>query len=241
MAASASGRFFQTAKDRVFRAVFNPAGFVKGNRMYARTSGEQIHAVQFQTATGGGSYFVNVGFHWAFLPGFLVMTQGRSVPYTRYDLLDLLMYNRLEALMPAGYPRQWNYGEDVATTELDLKTNAQNAIAAIEAFGQKWRDPSRFLDAFPPEMHARDEEESNRQIDIRDEDLAKLPPLPVDTVLGQPGWYVPRYCLAYALAGIAIRLNRRSLAEAYAAFFESHYNENVVAPIRQRIQELTRT
>jgi hypothetical protein len=237
---SENGHFFQTVKARVFKRILSQAGFVKGNRMYVRRLQNQIHGIQFQTATWGGVYFVNIGFSFDFLPGLMAMTQGREIEYTQFDLLDLLMYNRLEALMPQPYPYQWAYGREIASSETDLAMNSQNAIAAIDSFSRRWRNPSDFMQAFPPEVLESDEEESTRRIDIPGCELDKFPPLPIDRVLKQAGWYLPRESLAYSLAVIALRLKSRALAEKYLALAKAGYREATLEPLRRELKALVK-
>lgn len=217
---SEAGRLFQAAMLRTFKRILAPAGFVKGNRMYVRRAGGQIHAVQFQASTWGSKYFLNLGFSYDFLPGMLAVNQQREIEYEQFDLLDMLMSVRLECLMEYPYPQEWGYAKEAAAVQAEMELNAQNAVGSIGEVGEKWRDPVVLMEAIPPQLLQSDIEESNRRIDLPRETCLALPPLPVAAVVGRD-WYLPRISLGYCLTVIAMRLNRRALAKTYLAIAQS--------------------
>ncbi len=88
--------FFQAAKSRVLKRVFQPADFIKGKKMFVRKVSGQIHAVQFQASTWGGKYFVNVGLSFDCLPGMSSIEHGIHLDFSELDVLDLFIYARLE-------------------------------------------------------------------------------------------------------------------------------------------------
>ena len=71
-------RNFRKAKAVALKNILAPAGFVKGKRLFVRHAGNQIHGIEFQTSTWGGVYFINVGFHYDFIPSAPKLFTGGS-------------------------------------------------------------------------------------------------------------------------------------------------------------------
>jgi len=203
-------RHFPTAKRRVFKDVLVPAGFVRGNAIYVSKIGSQIHAVEFQASRGGEGYFVNLGFHYDFLPGFF---RGQMIPYPQMHFLDLLLSARLDNFFP---PHQggdvWYYAEDRCVLEQTLAENAMNAISVLENHGEKWRDPAIFLEIVPPELIEKDL--AGGYID-----RTGIIPIERSYVLDALGgsWHFDDFGLSYSLAHFAGRLRQTALTRRYLA------------------------
>ena len=202
---------------QVFNSTFRPRGYCKGNSMYYSLLDRQIHAIQFQASKYGGRYFVNAGFHFNFLPRMLDLRF--DVDLSQFYILDFLMYIRLENLMPESYPRDWAYGINVEKDVRQLSKNAENAIAAIEEIGSRWKEPVSFINAFPPDLLIEDIREALRRSELVNYGRG-LPLLPVDTVLGG-NWQLPRSNLAVCNALIAKELKKDSLAKKYLKIAET--------------------
>lgn len=230
-------RLFRAAKARVFKRVMEPVGFIKGSKLYVRQTDGQVHGIEFQTSTRGGRYFVNVCFSYDFLPGFMALGQYRKNTLPEFIVLDFLARIRLENLMPEGYPSEWSYGADVSDMEVNLDLNARNAIAAINAFGGKWRDPLAFMKALPPELLDQDLKELEIRADISSH--TPLPPLPVASVLGR-GWTTNRWNLCYGLATIALRSGQIYLLEEYLKIAQKHsqgvFHERPLKVLRMQLK-----
>jgi hypothetical protein len=197
---------YRSAKDKAFKQVLKPAGFVKGRYLFARKAHGQLHGIDFQTSKWGGEYFLNVAFHYDFLPPLVALANNTIYAFERFGVTDFLLHTRLEALMQAGYPKEWSYGEEVKDLEKQVKHNARDTITALDELGEKWREPTVFLALLPPQL---------LEEDYRKRLARTAPPLPYDQALG-PGWPPPAYFkLGYCLCVIAMRARRIDLAKAY--------------------------
>lgn len=203
-------RAFQTAKNRVFTRTFQPAGFVKGAYLFARQTIGQVHGVQFQASRYGGSYFVNVAFHYEFLPPLFHMSNNVLVPVQKFDLTDFMLHSRLEDLMPASYPAEWSY-DSAPSLEEQLDKNAKDAIGVLGALSEKWRDPAVFLELLPPKLL-----DDDYRIALADPDA----PRPFRQAIG-PGWVpVDYFKMGFCLCVIALRVGRVDVAKEYFKILE---------------------
>jgi hypothetical protein len=213
------GKYYQTAKRHVQKSVLEPVGFVKGKHLYIREVSNQVHGIGFQAHMYGGSYFVNLAFHYNFIPGFF---GGANDPALFYET-DFLFGCRLEQVIrtPDNKP-QWYYGNSVEETEADLAQNAHNAIKAMDVQRERWHDPKVFLKAVPPELIWKEisllDEFERRQahdINLSTDDRKS----PLRDILGDV-WSFSLFPLTLSLATIALREKNRSLAESYQRIFD---------------------
>jgi hypothetical protein len=205
---STRSRYFATAKRRVLKNVLAPAGFVFGNSIYVSKIGSQIHGVQFQASRGGEGYFVNLTFHYDFLPGFFRTT---IIPHAQMHLLDMLFWARLDKFDPSpDRGDMWYYAEDREVLEQTLAENARTAISVLEEHGERWRDPAIFLELVPPELIEKDLAGGYM-------DRSGIFPIERSYVLDALGgtWHFDDFGLSYSLAYIAGKLRRLTLARRY--------------------------
>jgi hypothetical protein len=201
-------RYFPAAKRRVLKEVLGPAGFVRGNSIYVAKIGSQIHGIDFQASRRGDGYFVNLLFHYDFLPGFF---QGKIVAYSKMHYLDMLFSSRLDDFFPPQAGQGiWYYTEDRDFLEQTLAENATNAISVLENQGEKWRNPAILLELVPPELIEKDL--AGGYID-----RSGIIPLEASYVLDalEGHWHFDDFGLSYALAHFAARLRKTSLMRKY--------------------------
>ncbi len=153
-----NSRNLRKAKDKVLKEILGPAGFVKGKHLFVRHVGNQIHGIEFQTATWGGVYFVNVGFHYDFLPSGPKLALDDKSGVT-YHMIDLLNNNRLENWMrPTPYPGEWNYWGNMAEVQENVNKTSIDAVEVLNKLCRQWKDPADFLaQATPPNRFATQE------------------------------------------------------------------------------------
>ena len=138
-------RNFRKAKAQALEKILAPAGFVKGKHLFVRRTGNQIHGIEFQTSRWGRVYFVNVGFHYDFLPPKLAMGK-KPWPWPQYHILDFTRWNRLEGeVQMKDYPQEWNYWGDLDAVQENVNKTAKDAIEVLDRLSQQWKNPSDFL------------------------------------------------------------------------------------------------
>lgn len=213
---------YRKVKSQMFKRILQPAGFVKGRYLYIRHAGNQVHGIEFQGSKyGGGDYFVNIAFHYDFLPPSFEITQGKmAIPFEKYRTLDFILFTRIERLMSQeGYPWKWNY---VVATQLETTIDEimRDSLKAIDELSAKWRDPRVLLELLSPDVIILDQQLAIERSGIREEERAMLPPSPIWKALRF--WALPVYVtLAYQLAMIAVHCGERTLAETYLRIVES--------------------
>jgi len=194
---------FPSAKKYVANHILIPAGFVKGRGLFARHTNGQFHGVEFQASKYGGEYFVNVAFHYDFVPAITPLRKGLRPKYTEFSLLDFMLQTRLETLMAPGYPSSWQYSERTEKVEEQMEENTKNAIAVLDAFGARWKDPADFLRTVTPELI-----QENLQMLA-----AGKGPRPVEVAIGP--WIFDYFDFSCCLALIAVHLGQLPLARSY--------------------------
>jgi len=150
-------RNLRKAKALALKNILVPAGFVKGKHLFVRHTGIQIHGIEFQTSTWGGVYFVNVGFHYDFLPSGPKLALKDESGVT-YELGDFLSYKRLEDWMrPAPYPSEWNYWGNLEEVQESVDRTSTDAVEILNRLSRQWVNPADFLAqaASPYSFHAQ--------------------------------------------------------------------------------------
>jgi hypothetical protein len=233
------------SKQAAFERVLQPAGFTRGSHLYLRRADGQLHGVQFQTSRFAAKYYVNLAFHYDFLPPQLAtLTATKPPPPEKWELVDFLFNIRLEDLMPPRYPADWRYDRGADAVGKQMEKNARDAVGALEKIGRKWREPEVMLKLLPPDLLEEDHSQSISRADVHPADMASLPPLPFEAAVGE-GWSVPRYSyLGYCLALIARRAGRDKLAPKYLDFAQSHAQgreAKALAALRRQPEPPTKT
>lgn len=210
---------YRRARERVAKGILAPAGFVKGKHMFVRVRGEQIHAISFQPNTYGGSYFVNVAFHYTFLPPFLAFANETEITPREMCEVDFLFLDRLENLLePRGKKGEWSYGETFEESEAVMAENTHNALSVLEIYSEKWKNLGVLLDLVPPELFSRHiaewkDFERRRAIDHNLPSSERK--FPIHDAFGGR-WIKDLFSLSYALAVIATRSGDLRAAASYA-------------------------
>jgi len=142
-----TGAQVRTVRLREMKGLLLPAGFVRApDSTYVRQTGNQIHLINFQGASFGATYYVNLGFHYAFAPGFF---HDRHLQPAEYHVLDCAFWARIGAFIPGG-PASFPYGDDRGRLRAQFHENVALCLATFERFSQKWQDPAQWLDKISP-------------------------------------------------------------------------------------------
>lgn len=144
-----TGSQVRSIRQAVMKRVLLPQGFVKGKgSAYVRREDDQIHFIEFQAARWGHNYGVNVGFHYAFLPGFL---HHEIVEPSSYHVLDCALRG-----FPGG---SFDYGNDKDALTATLGANAVFCLNLFAELSAKWADPTVWVtqkteDLIPPPVQS---------------------------------------------------------------------------------------
>lgn len=140
-----TGAQVRSIREKVMQYHLIPQGFVKGKGgTYIRQRGEQIHLIDFQPSKYGGSYFVNLAFHYAFVPPLL---QIKTIDLREYHLLDCGVYTRIESFMKAPQS-DFKYGTDVDVLKSTFVSNVEDCLSAFAIIERKWKEPDWWLALF---------------------------------------------------------------------------------------------
>jgi hypothetical protein len=112
-----------------------PAGFVPAKAAtYVRRQEDQIHLIHFQGSKWGGSYTVNLGFHYSFLtPRYA----RKRIALAGYHLLDCAFQSRIGSFVD-GRDIWFEYGNDPIQFQERIEQNvatASKSCRAIESGG----------------------------------------------------------------------------------------------------------
>jgi hypothetical protein len=188
---------FRTAKKRMFEQILKPAGFVEGDHLYVREVNGQVHGIQFQPSQHGQYYFVNVAFHYQFLPGLLAC---KTIPAAQYQLLDFLLWARLEQVSDSRQPPHREYAESIEQNELAIEDASRAAISALDRHSDLWKDPRWLLKIATPAEIIREAEEPGSSSIMQ--------------VLAEQ-WDIDIFSLAFSLASITFRNQMYDLSRSY--------------------------
>ncbi|HEY3968733.1 MAG TPA: DUF4304 domain-containing protein [Planctomycetaceae bacterium] len=144
---SLTGAQVRVVRVREMQRLLIPAGFVRAPEgTYVRQAGNQIHLIGFQGAKYGGSYTVNLGFHYAFAPGFF---HAKRLRPDEYHLLDCAFRTRIGSFIPGGLDRWFPYGDDREQLRATFKKNVALCLATFVRFSRKWEEPAQWLAKIP--------------------------------------------------------------------------------------------
>lgn len=139
-----TGSQVRSAQLQVMRRELLPAGFVKGKGgTYVRRRGDQIHLIDFQSATRGHEYTVNLGFHYTFVPPFF---QKKNIKTDHYHLLDCAIRSRVGDFIGDGRDKWFEYGSDREALKSTLRDNAAACLQIFDKYEKKWEEPAWWLD-----------------------------------------------------------------------------------------------
>ncbi len=130
-------------REREMKRLLLPAGFVRApDATYVRQAGNQIHLINFQWSSGGGKYTVNLGFHYAFTPGFFHAERLRP---NEFNFLDCAFSARIGRFIRGGLDVWFPYGNDRERLAATFSENVALCLATFERFSRKWHDPVAWL------------------------------------------------------------------------------------------------
>jgi hypothetical protein len=136
-----TGAQVRAAREKVMERVLIPAGFVKGKGgTYVRQHGIQIHLIDFQASKYGHQYFINLGFHYSVLPGFL---SGKKLRPAEYHVLDCGVSTRINSFSGAS---SYNYGKDIEELKHVFKHNATACMRVFDDGLSERDDPNWWLE-----------------------------------------------------------------------------------------------
>jgi len=139
-----SGSQVRTIRDQVMREELLPLGFIKlEGGTYVRRRGEQIHLINFQGNKYGGSFTVNLAFHYAFVPP--PYCQGKPRDLTAIRQTDCMLRTRLGHFLPEKRDTWFEYGNDRPTLRQCLIRCASESVILFDTCGNQWADPGRVL------------------------------------------------------------------------------------------------
>ena len=121
------------ARNDVAKRTLRPAGFAKGRRLFLRHADDQLHGIEYQLSKYGGTYYVNIGFGYDFLPSIEEIFERRVTALERYDVLDLMLNGRTGSFLPKD-PNGYNpsYGVHDFITDESLLEQLDRAITGDE-------------------------------------------------------------------------------------------------------------
>lgn len=139
------GKHARELRRKIEHEILVPGGFAKcPNGTYSRKSGDQIHLINFQGSKYGNGYFVNLGFHYAFIPGFSLSNRHELYSPKRFTLLDCALRTRLRT--SNNQNDLYEYGIDRAVLLDTLRQNAKDCLAIFDECSKVWQSPQTFLD-----------------------------------------------------------------------------------------------
>jgi len=126
----------------VMKRILLPLGFIEaGNATYVRRENDQIHLIYFQGSKWGGSYTVNLGFHYAFMKPFFAR---KRIPLSKFDLLDCAFQARIGPFK-VGRDQWFDYGTDRKVLGETFEQNVTDSLKILSRYSKKWADPWKWL------------------------------------------------------------------------------------------------
>lgn len=120
-----------------------PAGFIRAKGgTYVRERHDQIHVVDFQPATFGHKYTVNLGFHYAFVVPF---HHRKPTNISNFHLLDCALRARIGQFLPGGHDAWFAYGTSREALRTVLEENVTDCLNVFDSVERTWGDPQRWL------------------------------------------------------------------------------------------------
>lgn len=135
-----TSRHARAARTIVTKTNLAPAGFIPGLAgAFWRKDAEQIHLIDFQPSKYGGEYTVNLGFHYAFIPG-CFSRQFYSVKAFGH-LLDCGVRARIGSFLPNARDTWFKYGDDREALVETLSRNVTDCLTIFDKWSRTWKNP----------------------------------------------------------------------------------------------------
>jgi hypothetical protein len=211
-----NNRQFGRAKELISRDVLLPVGFRKLGSLYVRSMDEQFHGIDFQASRHGDGYFVNLAFHYSFLPGFL---HPKKFPPGELHILDFLSNARLSSFLLSNQKAEPTLYSETLDEAVNVLTNrARASVGVLDEYGRQWKEPSVWLNMFPLEVFEQVISDTEHRMAMTRE--YNLHPLTKETrnLIGEiigPEWTVGAFKIGYLLCAICLRQHNEAAAEKY--------------------------
>jgi hypothetical protein len=132
----------RSIRKSVMKQLLVPEGFVVAKQAtFVRRVDNQIHLIYFQGSKWGGSYTVNLGFHYAFMKPLFAR---KRIPLHDYDLLDCALQARIGPFL-TGNDKWFEYGTDRKLLCETLEQNARDSLTILARYSKRWANPKYWL------------------------------------------------------------------------------------------------
>ncbi len=140
-----SGSQVRSIREQVMRDELLPLGFIKiKGGAYVRRRGEQIQLIDFQANKYGGSFTVNLAFHFTFVPPLLC--HGHPLELTALQLTDCMLRARIGHFLPEKCDTWFQYGSDRSALRQCMIRCASESLLILDSHSGQWTDPEPLLD-----------------------------------------------------------------------------------------------
>ena len=117
-------------REQLMRKMLQPLGFVKApDATYVRKINDQYHLINFQASKYGGSYTINLGFHYTFIPTF-------HNPKPAH-LLDCALQSRFGTKSDTWF----DYGNNENAFKALLARNLNQCVGILDNYSELWKEP----------------------------------------------------------------------------------------------------
>jgi hypothetical protein len=166
---------------------------------------QQIHGISLKSSRLGDAIFLDVAFHYSFVPPMLVKSMERGLLPAQFQLLDFVLTYRVAQ---PSVPDQEQLRLGI------LEPLIADCISVLESTHIQWKDPHDLLGCLTPDLLAEDERQRlDRNLDENEK--------PFDKAV-KHRWDSPRLDhILFFLAATAIHVKEYKLAQEYVKLAES--------------------
>ncbi len=135
----------RATRNAVAKKVLAPEGFEIGpSGTFWRLTGEQIHLIDFQPSKYGQEFTVNLGFHYAFIPG---VHSHHFFRHKRFEhLLECNLRARIGGFPPYAGDTWFKYGKKREVLVETLNRIATECLVIFEKWSVILNDPEWWID-----------------------------------------------------------------------------------------------
>ena len=120
--------------------------FLERKGIYTRKTEYQLHCIQFASGKRGNQFCVDIGIHFARLPGFEAFG---CLPNPQHPEPDTCCFKR--RWRNADNEQLFPYGDSGDDAEQFVSTIARDCLATFEQFNASWANGDSLLGSLPPE------------------------------------------------------------------------------------------
>jgi len=141
-----TGSEARTIRNRVMKSHLLTQGFVQSHAStYVRRANELVQCINFQTATWGGKFTVNLGFHYTFVPLFRPTHPLEPKRWIAMEELDFAIRGRIGFFLPRGLDTWFKFGKDSAVLRSTFEECVKSSLDVFERFTPKLTNPDALL------------------------------------------------------------------------------------------------